>query len=47
MAFVEPVGRWLKTQQRLRLERATISAADGSCMFIGRNGKQMWVNMRG
>ena len=21
------------------------AGADGSCMFIGRNGEQMWVNM--
>ena len=43
MAFVDPVGRRLKTQQRLRLERATIAEANGSCMFIGRNGEQMWA----
>jgi len=41
MAFVEPVGRRLKTQQRLRLERATVAPANGSCMFMG---EQMWVN---
>jgi hypothetical protein len=39
MAFVDPVDRQLKTQQRLRLERATITEANGSCMFIGRNGE--------
>src|ERR1017187_10033474 len=33
MAFVEPVGRWLKTQQTLGYERATVAAANGSCMF--------------
>ena len=45
MAFVDPVGRRLKTHQRLRLERATIAEANVSCMFIGRNGEQMWVDM--
>src|ERR1035441_3472254 len=32
MAFVEPGGRSLKTQQRVRLERATLSAGDAACL---------------
>ena len=44
LAFVIPAGRWLKTQQRLGCERATVAATNGHCMFIGRNGEQMWVN---